>query len=133
MFASPPAAPINPKPARGRRGRPGRVTGPLAVGLAAALLASCGPHHASPGTAAAQQAFLGQVHNSDPGIDGSRSNVQLVRLGNAACTVFSAGLSYQSVANQIGAENTDLSSNVLGDVITAAAEHLCPKYAGRVQ
>ncbi|HLI02123.1 MAG TPA: DUF732 domain-containing protein [Acidimicrobiales bacterium] len=97
------------------------------------MLASCGPPKPSPAKVAAQQAFLGQVHTSDPGVNGVRSNVELVRLGNAACTIFAAGSSYQSVANKLGAENSDVSSYVLGIVITSAAEHLCPKYAGQVQ
>lgn len=133
MSAPAPVPPLRSgRPLGGRRWWT-RASGPVAVGLAASLLASCGPHKPSTATVAAQQAFLGQVHRSDPTVNNVRSNVQLVRLGNAACTVFAAGLSYQSVANQIGAENTDLSSYVLGIVITAAAEQLCPKYADRVQ
>src|SRR5579875_373206 len=92
-------SPINPGRTFGGRRWRARASNSLAVGLAVALLTSCGPHTSSPGTVAAQQAFLGQVHNSDPGVNGVRSNVQLVRLGEAACTIFAAGSSYQSVAN----------------------------------
>jgi hypothetical protein len=97
------------------------------MATAGALLGACGSS-SSPGTAAADQAFLAVLHSADPQINLERSNQALLRLGEAACAEFSSGASFASVADQLQAGAAGLSTEDLGTLLTAAANDLCPRY-----
>jgi hypothetical protein len=102
------------------------------LGVLAAAVAGCGTSKPSGAQLAVQQAFLGQVHDAVPNINGVRSDAGLIRLGQATCTGFASGESFQSLADRISGEDDNLPLSDLGTVMTAAAEHLCPKYSNLV-
>jgi hypothetical protein len=112
----------------------GRVS---AVGSAAmvivAILGSCGTATVSKAVQSQQQAYLAQVHDQDPTISQVRTDVQLIRLGSAACSGFAAGVSFEALADHMALEDGNFPTEDLGTVITAAAEHLCPKYSSLVR
>jgi hypothetical protein len=112
---------------------PGRaVAVTLAVLGGAALGGACGPTARTPTLTAAQSAFLAAVHEQDPAIHELRSDPQLLRLGSAACAGFASGVSFFSLADTMAVNDGQLPTADLGSVITAAAEHLCPRYRSRV-
>jgi hypothetical protein len=93
---------------------------------------ACGSGSGSSGPA--DQAFLADVHAGAPDISQYRSDLQLVRLGQAVCADFAAGASYEAVADRLGvsAGAASLPSGDLGAVITSAADDLCPRYRAQV-
>jgi hypothetical protein len=99
--------------------------------LAVAAAAGCS---SAAQNSAADQAFLGDVHDSASDIGTYRSDAQLLLLGQAVCDKLDAGASYEAVADQLGiAPGADqLPTSDLGTVITAAAEDLCPQYKSQV-
>jgi hypothetical protein len=92
-------------------------------------LAGCGGG-SSAATGAANQSFLSEVHVAAPDIGSHRSDVQLERLGRAACDGFHSGASYEELADRLplleGSE--PLPSADLGAVIDAAVDAYCPQY-----
>lgn len=82
----------------------------------------------------ADSAFLSEVHESAPDIGTARSDTQLIRLGHAACDGFSAGASYEQLADRLVLQegSNTLPTADLGAVITAAADNYCPKYRDQV-
>jgi hypothetical protein len=114
----------------GPRLRPVSVALALLVGTI--LSGGCGPARRAPQTAGAQQAFLVSVHQQDPSVAQLRSDPQLLRLGSAACAGFASGVSFFSLADTMAVNDAHLPTPDLGAVITAAAEHLCPRYRSRV-
>ena len=114
-----------------RRRRPiARVLAAVGVVALAGLAAGgCGVGGTG-GNSQADQAFLAELHGSAPDIGSYRSDVALTRLGHAACDGFSAGASYQQLADRlVVAEGAHpLPSEDLGAVISAAAANYCPRY-----
>lgn len=98
-----------------------------AIVVFAVALAGCGGHSGPP--PAAVDAFLSAVHTADPQVNAVRSDQSLLRLGEAACGEFSAGASYQTVADQLA--YSGLAAPDLGALLTAAADDLCPAYRGQ--
>lgn len=103
--------------------------------LLAVAAAACGHTGTTPVASTAESAFLDQLHVQAPDVNAYRNNTALVRLGQAACEGFSSGASYQILADRLtlseGAHA--LPTSDLGAVITAAADNLCPKFAGLVR
>jgi hypothetical protein len=96
-------------------------------------LASCG----SGSTARSDQAdqsFLSAVHLADPNVAVYRTDVQLTRLGHAACDGFKSGVSFQQLADRLVLleGNKPLPSADLGAVIDAAVTAYCPQFHNRV-
>lgn len=91
------------------------------------LLAGCGGRQGP--SPAARAAFLTEVHSAVPQVGTYRSDVALVRLGEAACAELSAGASFSSVVEQL--RSSRLPTSDLGALIAAAATDLCPAYRGR--
>jgi hypothetical protein len=81
---------------RVRAGAAGRLVGSLGFVL---LAAGCGGGTTS--NSAADQSFVAAVHLGAPDIGSFRSNMQLIRLGHAACDAFRAGASYQQIADRM--------------------------------
>ena len=106
--------------------RVGLVAVLLAAGLASGCSPSASPANGSPG----EQDFLGEVHADAPDVSAYRTDVQLVRLGHAACDGFSGGASYVNLADRLALEEgpNPLPAGDLGAVISAAARALCPRY-----
>jgi hypothetical protein len=103
------------------------------VGLAGLALAGCGSGHAS-ATGAADQAFLSAVHVAAPDVGQYRTDVQLTRLGHAACDGFRSGATYEQLADRlILLEGNDpLPTADLGTVIDAAVSAYCPQFQSRI-
>ncbi len=104
--------------------------------MAAALVALSGCGSANAGsTNAANQAFLSAVHVAAPDISTYRTDVQLMRLGHAACDGFRSGASFQELADRLVLlEGTNpLPSADLGAVIDAAVGAYCEQYRSRVE
>ena len=101
--------------------------------MAVSLLGGCGGGGGGAPTAA-DSAFLSEVHDAAPSINGVRSDVQLERLGHAVCDGFAAGASYRELADRLAlqAGSGSLPSVDLGAVIMAAADNYCPQYRSRV-
>ncbi len=105
----------------------------VAAGVAALLgPGGCGPTSTSPAERAAERSFVATLHSDDPTVNEVRSDTQLLRMGAAACSGFAAGVSFYSLADNMAVHDGNLPIAVLGDVITAAAEDLCPRYRSRV-
>jgi hypothetical protein len=107
----------------------------LAAGTLLGLLvlgAGCGG--GSTESSSADAAFLAALHLADPNINNYRTDVQLVRLGHAACDGFRAGASYQELADRLALEegSNPLPSQDLGSVITSAVDGLCPQFHSEV-
>jgi hypothetical protein len=117
------------------RGRSAAAATLLPAMLLLAMLlgvAACGPTSSGTASPAARRAFLSAVHGQDPTVNAVRTDTQLVRLGSAACSGFSAGVSFYSLADTLAVNDGNLPASDLGTVIAAAAEHLCPRYRSRV-
>jgi hypothetical protein len=82
----------------------------------------------------ADQAFLAAVHLADPNVGAYRSDVQLTRLGHAACDGFRSGASFQQLADRLVLleGRKPLPSTDLGAVIDAAVASYCPQFHSRV-
>jgi hypothetical protein len=104
----------------------------LAVFAGAVLAAACGGTSAA--SVAAQQQFLLAVHAAAPDVSSYRSDVQLVRLGAAACDGFRAGASYEQLADRLVLVEGShpLPAADLGAVITSAVVAFCPAYRNQV-
>lgn len=102
----------------------------VAASVTLAGLAACG----SGGESATDQSYLSEVHGAAADVGQYRSDAELIHLGHAVCDDFSAGASYEGVADRLAAEPgaSDLPSSDLGAVITAAADNYCPKYRSDV-
>jgi Protein of unknown function (DUF732) len=99
----------------------------------AALVIAAGCGGSGSATAAqADRAFLLTVHQQDPTVNQVRSDTQLLRLGSAACAAFASGASFFSLADTMAVNDGGLPDEVLGTVIKAAGEELCPRYRSRV-
>jgi hypothetical protein len=98
-----------------------------------AAVAGCGGASA-PGTSAADSTFLSALHLNAPDIASYRTDVQLTRVGHAACDGFRSGASFQQLADRLVLlEGTNpLPSADLGAVIEAAVPAYCPQFQGRV-
>jgi Protein of unknown function (DUF732) len=79
---------------------------------------------------AADSTFLSSVHLAAPDVSQFRTDVQLERLGHAACDGFRGGASYQQLADRMSLQegNPPLPSQDLGAVITAAVQSYCPQF-----
>jgi hypothetical protein len=114
-----------------------RVRSALAAAVAAvvalASLASCGSS-SSAKSDQANQAFLSSVHLVDPNVTAYRSDVQLMRLGHAACDGFKSGASFEQLADRLVLleGSNPLPSADLGAVIDAAVSAYCPEFHARV-
>lgn len=106
----------------------------LGVLLEAAVLVGCGGGGVSSAKLQAQDNFVSEVHAAAPLIGSYRSDVQLVRLGNAACDGFRSGASYQVIADRLTLNEgrKPLPPDALGAVMTSAVSALCPEYHGRL-
>lgn len=102
--------------------------------LAVLAVAGCGGGK-SQATDAANQVFLAQVHAAAPDVGSYRSDVQLERLGHAACDGFHSGASYEELADRLSLlEGSDpLPSTDLGAVIDAAVNAYCPQYRNMIE
>ena len=100
---------------------------------AAAGLASCGSG-SSAESDQANQTFLSAVHLADPNVTAYRTDVQLIRLGHAACDGFKSGVSFQQLADRLVLleGSNPLPSADLGAVIDAAVSAYCPEFHDRV-
>jgi hypothetical protein len=78
--------------------------------------------------------FLSAVHLADPNVSAYRTDVQLTRLGHAACDGFKSGASFQQLADRLVLleGSNPLPSADLGAVIDAAATAYCPQFHSRV-
>jgi hypothetical protein len=85
-------------------------------------------------TGQADQSFLSSVHLADPNVGTYRSDVQLSRLGHAACDGFRSGVSFQQLADRLVLleGSKPLPSADLGAVIDAAVSAYCPQFHSRV-
>ncbi len=122
---------------RGPHFRRGRSRGaPVAACLAAVVALGAGCARAESGASSALDSqFLSAVHSQASDVGGYRSDVQLVRLGHAACDAFRSGASYQQLADRLVLleGHNPLPSEDLGTVITAAVDTYCPQYRSKVQ
>jgi hypothetical protein len=108
----------------------------VGMALASALtlsLGSCSSGNAR-GSAQADQDFLSAVHVAAPDIGAYRTDIQLARLGHAACDGFRSGASYQQLADRLVLleGNNPLPSADLGAVIDSAVTAFCPQFHDRV-
>jgi hypothetical protein len=96
-------------------------------------LGSCGSTN-SKASAQATQDFLSSVHVAAPDVGAYRTDVQLTRLGHAACDGFRSGVSYQQLADRLVLleGSNPLPSADLGTVITSAVTAFCPQFRSRV-
>ena len=101
---------------------------------AASLLAACGGGGGS-ATGAEDQAFLTDVHLAAPDVANYRTDVQLTRLGRAACDGFRSGVSFQQLADRLVLleGSNPLPSADLGAVINAAVDAYCPQFRNRIE
>jgi hypothetical protein len=102
------------------------------IGLVA-ILSGCG----GGGTATsglADQQFLAAVHAAAPDVGTYRSDVQLVRLGHAACDGFRSGASFEQLADRLVLLEgpNPLPSVDLGAVIDAAVGSYCQQFRDRI-
>jgi hypothetical protein len=96
-------------------------------------LGSCGSTH-SQASAQATQDFLSAVHVAAPDVGAYRTDVQLTRLGHAACDGFRSGASYQQLADRLVLleGSNPLPSADLGAVINSAVTSFCPQFHSQV-
>jgi hypothetical protein len=106
--------------------------------LATASLLALGLGSCASGTSQAStqanQDFLSAVHVAAPDVGTYRTDVQLARLGHAACDGFRAGASYQQLADRLVLleGSNPLPSADLGAVINSAVTSFCPEFRSRV-
>ena len=95
-------------------------------------MGACGK--SSSATSPADENYLSELHGAAPDVGSFRSDIQLVRLGHAACDGLAAGASYETVADRLALQEQHpaLPSADLGAVITSAADNICPQYHDRV-
>jgi hypothetical protein len=106
------------------------------VVAASAVLALAGCSRANPtATDTANRAFLSEVQVAAPNIGSYRSDVQLERLGHAACDGFRSGASYEELADRLPLleGSNPLPSADLGAVINAAVDAYCIQYRSLIQ
>lgn len=110
--------------------RLGRVLIAATAGLA---VTGCGGGGAS-ANSPADQSFLSEVHLAAPDVGSYRSDVQLARIGRAACDGFRSGVSYEQLADRLVLleGSNPLPSADLGAVINAAIDAYCPQYRDRI-
>jgi len=74
------------------------------------------------------------VHTGAADISGYRSDIQLVRIGHAACDGLSSGASYVQLADRLALQEGphQLPAEDLGAVIRAAVVAYCPRYESLV-
>jgi hypothetical protein len=96
-------------------------------------VAGCGGGGGS-ATSAADQSFLSEVHLAAPDVGTYRSDVQLTRLGRAACDGFRSGASYEQLADRLVLleGSNPIPTADLGAVINAAVDVYCPQYRSRI-
>jgi hypothetical protein len=106
----------------------------LVAAFTVVALAGCGGRNA-PAADAANQVFLSQAHVAAPDVNSYRSDVQLERLGHAACDGFHAGASYEELADRLPLleGSRPLPSADLGAVIDAAVDAYCPQYRSMIE
>jgi hypothetical protein len=104
----------------------------MACGLTLSL-GACGST-SKQATAQADQDFLSSVHDSAPDIGAYRTDVQLTRLGHAACDGFRSGASFQQLADRLVLleGSHPLPPADLGAVIDSAVDAFCPDFRSRV-
>jgi hypothetical protein len=104
----------------------------MAAGLTATL-SSCGSSHKQ-ASAQADQTFLSAVHVAAPDVGAYRTDVQLTRLGHAACDGFRSGASFQQLADRLVLleGSNPLPTADLGAVIDSAVTAYCPQFHSRV-
>jgi hypothetical protein len=105
----------------------------VALTALAGGLASCGSVSGA-AQQRADQAFLADVHVAAPDVSSYRTDVQLTRLGHAACDGFRSGASFQQLADRLVLleGRHPLPSADLGAVIDAAVANYCPQFHSRV-
>jgi hypothetical protein len=104
----------------------------VACGLTLSL-AACGSGQKQ-ASAQADQDFLASVHDAAPDVSAYRSDVQLTRLGHAACDGFRSGASFQQLADRLVLleGSHPLPAADLGAVIDSAVTAYCPEFHSRV-
>jgi len=114
------------------------LAAPGAVVLCAVVLCAvvlCAVAGCSSGTpdSPADKSFISQVHLAAPDVATYRSDIELSRLGHAACDGFRSGASYLEVADRMNLlqGSNPLPSQDLGAVISAAADNYCPQYRSK--
>jgi hypothetical protein len=108
---------------------------PALLAALAIILGGCGIGSSSTGkSSVADNLFLSTVHLDAPDVNTYRSDLQLVRLGHAACDGFASGASYEELADRLPTTEGShpLPPGDLGTVITAAVDAFCPQYHGDV-
>ncbi|MHB1533232.1 MAG: DUF732 domain-containing protein [Acidimicrobiales bacterium] len=95
---------------------------------------SCGSSVPPAAVRQQDQEFLASVHGTAPDVGNYRSDIQLVRLGHAACDGFRAGASYQQLADRLPLTEgaNPLPPEDLGAVVTAAVDAFCPQFRSLV-
>jgi hypothetical protein len=73
------------------------------------------------------------VHVAAPDVGSYRTDVQLIRLGRAACDGFRSGASFEQLADRLVLleGSNPLPSADLGAVIDAAVNEYCPQFHDR--
>jgi hypothetical protein len=101
--------------------------------LAVLALAGCGGGKSAAGDAA-NQVFLAQLYVAAPDVGSYRSDVQLERLGHAACDGFHSGASYEELADRLALleGSHPLPAADLGAVIDAAVDSFCTQYRSMI-
>jgi hypothetical protein len=99
------------------------------AGVVVLACGACGGGGAS-ASSAADQAFLSAVHLAAPDVATYRSDVQLTRLGHAACDGFRSGASFQQLADRLVLleGSNPVPTADLGAVIDAATDAYCPQF-----
>jgi hypothetical protein len=105
-----------------------------AASVFAAVIAGCGSG-SSAAANAANRAFLSELHVAAPNINAYRSDLQLTRLGHAACDGFRSGASYQELADRLPLleGRNPLPSADLGAVINAAVNAYCAQFRNQIE
>ena len=103
------------------------------AGLLLLGLGSCSSAN-NKASAQATQDFLSAVHVAAPDVNTYRTDVQLTRLGHAACDGFRSGASYQQLADRLVLleGSNPLPSADLGAVISSAVTSFCPQFHSQV-
>ena len=109
-----------------------RLIGVVACGLILTL-GACGSANKQ-ASDQADQDFLSSVHDAAPDVGAYRTDVQLARLGHAACDGFRSGASFQQLADRLVLleGSNPLPPADLGAVIDSAVTAFCPQFHSRV-